>query len=164
MTNINKKRKGTRWWMKDETKIKLEKILSWLLNWVSKVTWEENIKRWVKPWQPLLLKEACEEAWMNTVNFHWLLHNYPEYKFRYDEYRELRRLKIANKAEEVLDSAIWWNMSIEDVDRAKLSLNYLEKVDKKYSVKLNVEQNINHLMLDMSEEDIKRKIMELTND
>lgn len=159
------KRKNAIWWkpwMLDETKIKMEKIFFYMVYWAPEIKSEANIKRWVKPATPLLLKEAVAEVWMHQVDFHWRIDKYPEYKERYEYIRRIRMEKTKNSAEETLDAAIAWELDIDDIDRAKLSLNYLEKVDKTYNTKLQIDNNINALMLDMSEEDIKRKILELS--
>jgi hypothetical protein len=52
-------------------------------------------------------------------------------------------------------------MDIEDLDLAKLSMQYMKDTDKAHNVKMEIDMNVKSLNLNISEEEIMAKIQEL---
>ena len=134
---------------RDDTKIKFEKLLGLMLSWS-----KEN------KYKPMQLKEAVAELWMTEQNFFYYINRYPEFKKRYKNIKSARIERIWNMAEENLSEAIWGKKDINDIDLAKLSLDYLKQVDKDYNPKVEVNQAM-ELKLDISDDELKNRIYEL---
>lgn len=87
--------------------------------------------------------------------------NYPEYQERYELAKETRREVKKAIAENVLDKALEQKMDIEDKDVARLALDFLKATDKAYNPKIEIEQNIKRLSLNVSEEELVARLQSL---
>lgn len=138
---------------------RLETIFSLLTVWTRQCKWEWNEN--IPAFKPLKLNQALIEVGMTKQQFHYALRTYPALADKYAAFREIRRSIIKDRAEDNLDRAISWKMQIDDTDLANLSLKFLEKTDKAYSPKQEIEVTSNYI--DLSEEELKQKILELMN-
>lgn len=145
-----------------ETRAKAEDIMNFMLYWVKTVNADVK-KKWPKLWQyqPMTAMQACMQVWISQQALHYYLREYPEIKDKYEDIRVAKREKIKSQAEDNLDRAIAWAMEIDDVDLARLSMQYLEKTDKSYNIKQEIDVNVKALHMNLSEEDILTKIQEL---
>ena len=142
-----------------EHKQRVESILALIAYGKKQYTRKEN--KHLAPYHPLTLKRACLEIGMTPQNFFYYMREYPALKEKYEDMRVARREKIKNLAEDNIDKAISWKMDIEDLDLAKLSMQYMKDTDKAHNVKMEIDMNVKSLNLNISEEEIMAKIQEL---
>lgn len=154
-----KKPRGRQPWPLADTILKIENVFTLITVWTKKCEHEDN--QYIPAWKPLKIAEAMLEVWMEKQNFFSILRKNPDLKDKYKDFREVRRELIKDRAEDNLDRAIWGKMNIEDVDLANLSLKYLEKTDKAYNPKTEIA--VTSQYVDMTEEELKEKILELMN-
>lgn len=119
---------------------------------------------WYRAWEPLAVWQACEELWFSTAYFYKAKSKYKELDEAYEGIMDSRRARIWNYAEENIESAIKGDYQISDKDKVDFSFRMLEKTNKKYNPKTEIEANINEVLLDMSDEEIQSKILELMPD
>lgn len=117
---------------------------------------------WYKAGEPLKPREAAAELWFSTVYYYKVKNKYPELQEYFESIMEHKRKKIGNYAEQNIEDAISSNkLDISDKDKVDFSFRLLEKTNKAYNPKTEIEANVNQFMLDMSEEEIQAKILEL---
>lgn len=154
--SITVKKEKTLW---AKAALKYESIINLLISWTKTYKAESNQK--LRPYTPLTLEQACAEKWMNRQSFFYYINNYPALKEKYETVKIARREKIKTLAEDNLDRAIWGKMNIDDIDLANLSLKFLEKTDKAFNPKQEIDVVSKNLHFNMSDEQIMNRINEL---
>lgn len=139
-----------------EPEIQLEvwHIVNYLTFWKSKIENEDNRKAWLKPNQPMSLIQACREYWINHNTFYQHLKKFPAAKERYYELRENRREYLKESAEANIEKALTWWLEISDKDMLDASFKMLEKTDKNYNPKIEIETKSISINLNKSSDDI----------
>ena len=89
------------------------------------------------------------------------LRKYHEFAERYELAKETRREVKKSIAENVLDQALEQKMDIDDKDVARLALDFLKATDKAYNPKIEIEQNIKKLSLNISDEEMMARFQSL---
>tara|TARA_R110002020_G_scaffold358575_1_gene571192 strand:- start:372 stop:539 length:168 start_codon:yes stop_codon:yes gene_type:complete len=54
-------------------------------------------------------------------------------------------------------------LEVDDKDVARMALDYLKATDKAYNPKIEIEQNVKRLNLDITDEEFKMRMQELMN-
>ena len=116
---------------------------------------EENINEWVLPWEPMTIVQACREYWITPQKYYYHISRFPELKRKHDELR-LGRLEYVNSmAENNIEKAIRGEgSSLTEKERVDFSFRMLEKTDKLYNPKTEIEQKTISINLSQSSEDI----------
>lgn len=133
-----------------------ERILQWfelMLHW----TKESAVEGYV-PYSPMTLKQAAEHLGKNEQVFFYHINTYPELKERYEAIKVQRREIRNNRAESILDKALWEKMDMDDDKVARLALDVLKATDKAYNPKIEIDQNVKGLHLHLTDEEIMDKI------
>lgn len=146
-------------WPRTKTLVNFENILKLMLSWKKSYTAKVNVNK--KPYTQLSIADACAELWLNRLAFHQRINNHPELKEKYLEMREAKRNIIKDDAESNLEKAIWWKLDIADNDLANLSLRFLEKTDKNYNPKQDIDIVSKNLNFNVSDWEIMEKIYSL---
>lgn len=146
-------------WMRTETWEWIEKVLMYIQFWKKEAVGDKDYI----PYTPMTLEKALAEVWKSRVAFFWNLNNHPEFKEKYELAKEARRENRKAMAENQLDKALGWLMTMEDKDLARLSLDILKATDKSYNPKIEIEETKKSLHLNISDADLQAKILELMN-
>lgn len=155
-------KKDKRWaptGMRDSTRTKMLAIMNAMVYGVKESTIDPNYK----PYTPMPMKQAAKEFGISQFAFLSTVNNYDEMKERYEHTKTLKREAVKNLAENNLEKALQWMMDMEWKDVARLSLDYMKSTDKAFNPKLEIEQNVKRLNLDVSDEELKLRIQELMN-
>lgn len=133
-----------------EVKIKFEKIVDLMIHWDK----DNN-------YRPLSMKEAVSKVWIAQQTFIYYINTYPSLKEKYEAIKSAKREIIWWIAENNIHKALDWDMDIDDIDKARLSLDYLKSTTKEYNPKIEVNQSIKSININISDEELKSRIQEL---
>lgn len=141
-----------KWETQLDTAIKYEKMLNLMLSWKA------------PSYKPLSMKHAAAEIWVNAQAFSQYCNLHTEFKKKYEKLKEAKRNVIWSLAETNLEKALDEdNQKIDDLDKARLSLDYLKATEKAYNPRIEVEGVVKNLMIWLTDEEIKAKMSELMN-
>ena len=115
----------------------------------------------------MTIKEACEKEGISDLTFrNWRKEN-PKINEYYEEVKAARKEMLhdmlkANALENVME-VISWGVKVRPMDKANLSMRYLEKTEGEFnpSLKLDVDNNTK-LQVSMSSDEMVARIMELS--
>jgi len=141
-------------------KAKVKNITDLMLYWASTVN-KENKEDWVKSMQPMTLKQACRQAHLPVYSFHYQLSTNPELKKGYELFKENRREGMKNKAEENLNQLLDWGL--EGKELADLSIKLLERTDRAYNQKVEIEQTTKNLNFNIPIQDLEKQLKDILN-
>ncbi len=138
-----------------ETKDKFYRVFDLIAYWYDKQTGK------YKPNQPVKLLDAVADVGFSTPYFYKTLWKYEELKEAYEGIKDSRRKRIGDFAEQNVEEAIMWNRELTDKEVVDYSFRMLEKTNQAYNPKTEIEANINEVLLDLSEEELQNRILEL---
>lgn len=128
----------------------------------AEITNEENIKEWVLPNMPMTVIQACREFWVHPTTFYYHKNKFPELVKKHDELRLSRVEYIKSMAEETVEKALKWELAwITDKDKLDASFRMLEKTDKIYNPKIEIEQKSISINLNKSSADIMEDLKKI---
>ena len=154
------KKKWPKGWMRIYTRQKYEDVINAIVYWLK----ETKHKRLYKPYTPLSIRDACTEFWLKSVeSFFSALKRDEALSDMYNSLKETKREIIRAKAVDNIDEAISWKKDIDDIDLANLSLKFLERTDKAYNPRIEIEQNIKKINIDVPIEELTARLYELMN-
>lgn len=136
-------------------------IMNWQTFWKEKITHKKNIEEWVKENTPLNTLQACREYGMSTATFYNHLNTFPELKEKYGKLKENRREIIRDVGETNIQKAVLWELDLSDKERVDISFRMLEKTDKAYNPKVEIETKSISINLSKSTDDLKSELQEL---
>ena len=151
--NNIKRNKGITKWNREQ----LDKVIRLIENGTKE---SKTIKNY-KPYTPMTLAQAAKEMDRTPQAILISLRKYPEFAERYELAKETRREVKKSIAENVLDQALEQKMDIDDKDVARLALDFLKATDKAYNPKIEIEQNIKKLSLNISDEEMMARFQSL---
>ena len=140
----------------DRTKIEVElwTIINYISFWKSKITHEDNITKWIKPHTPLTIWQACKELWIPYTTFYGHLNKFPSLKVKYNEMRENSREYVRQSAECNIEKAVTWGLDLTDKEVVDVSFKMLEKTDKNYNPKIEIETKSIWINLNKTSDDL----------
>lgn len=145
---------------KEEMAMDLGKVVNWITFWKKQLTHPDNIRE-VEAWKPLTIEQACKEVGIHKNTFFNRLKTHPELKLRYDELRESRRDYLRDLAEGNLERGLAGGLWLNWKELVDASFKILEKTDKAYQPKVEIEQKSININLDKSTDDILSEIWSL---
>ncbi len=140
--------------------LRVGRILNYMSFWKSKIENEDNIRDWVKPWMPMTIVQACREVWITSASFHNYVKD-PEVKPIYLKLKEERREFMKTMAEWNISKALAWWMNIQDKELVDFSFRMLEKTDKAYNPKTEIDANVEVFDASMSTKDLMAELAAL---
>ncbi len=143
-----------------QVKLEVGRMVNWMTFWKKEITHETNIKNKVKPWKALTIKEACLEFWIAPITFWSHLKKFPEAKELYRELKQDRREYLKELSEVNISKWLSWSLDITDKELMDASFKMLEKTDKAYQPKVEVEQKTISINLHKSTNDIMGELQE----
>jgi hypothetical protein len=149
-------------WMRETTKVLLEEFINAIQFGVKALRDKEQNKTYV-PYTPLTLKQVASHLDKHEQTFLHHLVAYPEYKDRYEVAKTIRRDVVKAKAETKIDELFEWSLDVDDKDVARMALDYLKATDKAFNPKIEIEQNVKRLNLDISDDEFKARMQTLMN-
>ena len=140
----------TSWWIKME----VWNIVNYMTFGRSKIENEENKKNWVLPNTPLSLPQACLEFGILPQTYWNHLKKFPEAKELYAELKENRREYLKELSENNLKEWLSGNLWLTWKELVDASFKMLEKTEKAYQPKVEIEQKEVSINLHKSTDDI----------
>lgn len=131
-------------------------------NWVKKVTSKVNIAEWVKANAPLTLIQACREYWIHHQTYYNRLKKFPKIAEKLSIMRQNNREFLKTVSEDNLEKAITWKMStLTEKDQVDYSLKFLERTDKAYNPKIEIEKKELKINITTSWKELKNELLKL---
>lgn len=140
--------------------LRIQKVLNYKTIWVKKVTHPDNIKEWVKPWIPMNIIQACREVGINQNQFYRDI-KYAGVEKAYEKMKVDRRVLMKEMAEGNIANALSGNLNLSDKDLVDYSFRMLEKTDKAYNPKIEIEAEIETINLEKSSEELMEELLSL---
>lgn len=134
-------------------------MVNYLSFWKTKIEHPENKEEGVKPWVPLTITQACREYWIHPNTFYNHLNKFPALKQKYFEIKENNREYIRSMSENNVQRAIAWKIKwLSDKDVLDASFKMLERTDKAYNPKIEIEKKELTINVDVSWQDLKNEL------
>jgi len=142
-------------------KMEVGKIVNWITFWKKVIEGKANLIKWVKPNVPLTLWEACNEFWIAVVTFWSHLNKFPEAKELYKELKQNRREYLKELSEANIQKWLSWEMWMTWKEIVDASFKLLEKTDKAYQPKVEIESKSIWINIHKSTNDIMSELSEI---
>lgn len=136
-------------------------IVNYLTFWKKEIIDKENIKRKVKPNVALNITQACRELGISTSKFYQDLWKFPALKEKYELLRESKREYLRAEAEANIESWLTGKLEISDKDMMDASFKLLERTDKNYNPKMEIETKSININLTKTSEDLFNDLKEI---
>lgn len=113
----------------------------------------------------MTLKEACAAEGISDMTFrNWRMESDKIWKYYKDmvaSRKEMLHTMIAESAmANVLEVIGWW-VKVRPMDKANLSMRYLEKTDSEMNQSIKIDMESSNVNLSMTSEEMEQRIMEL---
>lgn len=137
-----------------EVKLEIGNIVNYMTFWRSKIENKKNKENWVKPNIALTLTQACAEFWISPATYWSHMKKFPEAKELYQELKENRREYLKELSENNIQNGLAGELGLSGKEIVDASFKMLEKTDKAYQPKLEIEQKAVTVNLHKSTDDI----------
>ena len=134
--------------------IEVGTIVNYITFWKSKIENKDNLKIKLKPNTPMNVVQACKEFWIHPNTFYQHLKRFPALNEKYQELKANRREYLKESAEVNIESALTWGMALSDKDVLDASFKMLEKTDKNYNPKIEIETKSVSINLNKTSDDL----------
>lgn len=147
----------------NEAEIKLEvwKMVNWMTFWKSEITHPDNKKEKVMAKQPLTITQACREFGIHPQTFWQHLKKFPEAAELYRELKNQRREYLKELSEWNIARWLEWGLWLTWKELMDASFKMLEKTDKAYQPKLEVENKSISINLHKKTDDIMAELTDV---
>ena len=136
-----------------QVNIEVWQIVNWMTFGKKDIN-EKAKKAWAIPWKPMSVNQACLEYGITHNTFYQHLKKFPEAKELFKELKEARRDYMKDLAESNIADWLSWNLWLTWKEMVDASFKLLEKTDKNYQPKLEVENKSIGINLNKSTDDI----------
>ena len=148
-------------WRESRANLYMNKIMNYISFWASEIKNEENMKFWIRPNTPLTMLQACREMGRTAQWFYKMINQFPDVKNKYKELREWRRQFLQETAETNIQNGITWWMDLTDKELIDASFKLLEKTDKAYNPKTEIETKQATINLDVTDSELQKEIINI---
>jgi hypothetical protein len=156
------RKKGVTSLTENQVDLEVWTIVNYLTYWKTKIENRENKKIGIKPNSPLTLPQACREFGLHPQTFYIHLKKFPALRDKYYELREVRREYLKESAEGNIENALTWGMEwLSNKDILDASFKLLEKTDKAYNPKVEIESKSISININKSSDDLYSDLSEL---
>lgn len=129
-------------------------IVNWMSFWKSEITHKDNKKEKVQVKQALTITQACREFGINPQTFWRHLKKFPEANELYQELKAQRRELLKELSEGNIEMGLSWGLDLTGKELMDASFKMLEKTDKAYQPKVEIEQKTISINLHKTTDDI----------
>lgn len=136
-------------------------IMNWMTFWKAEITNPKAKALWAKPNIPLNMQQAATEFWIAPATFMQHLRKFPEAKALYVQLKEDRRSYLRELAENTIQDWLAGNLDLTWKERVDASFKMLEKTDKAYQPKTEIETKSVAVNIHKSTDDIMGELNEL---
>ena len=137
-----------------EVKLEIGNIVNYMTFWRSRIEHEDNKKEKVKPNVAMTLVQACREFWISPHTYWSHMKKFPEAKELYQELKTNRREYLKELSENNIQDGLGGKLWLTWKEMVDASFKMLEKTEKAYQPKLEIEQKAVTVNLHKSTEDI----------
>lgn len=159
------KKNGRKKWtvMIQEAQVSLEvgTIVNYLTYWKTKIENKENKALKIKPNTALTVQQACREYWIHPNTFYDHLRKFPAIKEKYELMKEDKREYIRSSAEDNIERALTGWLDLSDKELVDASFKMLEKTDKAYNPKTEIETKSIGINLSKKSENLKQDLLDI---
>lgn len=135
--------------------IEVWSIVNYITFWKSKIEHPDNKKSKLKPNIPMTVDQACKEFWITPNTFYKHLKAFPALNEKYQELKANRREYLKESAEANIELALTWGMKdLSEKEVLDASFKMLEKTDKNYNPKVEIETKSVSINLNKSSDDL----------
>lgn len=113
--------------------------------------------------QAMTLEDACKEVWITWMTLRNWRKQDPMLEDKWQNVMEARRELMKNYAEDTIDKALRWTLKLRPTDKVNTAFRLLEKTDKAYQPKQQLEVKSMNMDFNMSIEEMEAKIKDLYN-
>ena len=153
------RKKGVKILQPAAIKIEVGQIVNWITFWKKVIESDKNV--WIKPNVPLTLWQACNEFWISIHTFWSHLKKFPEAKELYKELKENRREYLKELSEANIQKWLSLEMWMTWKEIVDASFKLLEKTDKSYQPKVEIENKSIGINIHKSTDDIMSELSEI---
>lgn len=153
------------WWETEIARIDAEvgTIMNYLLNWSPTIKNAENKKYHVRPNYPMTVVEACREFGITPATFYLHMRKFPQLKRKYDDFRESKIAYFNSSAENNIEKALNGQLaSLKEKDIVDYSFRMLERTDKLFNPKQEIETRTISINVGRSNEELLEELKKLT--
>lgn len=140
---------------------KLGNVIDFITMWAIEINDEENIRLKLKPMVPMNIKQACREAGMNYQRFYQMLNADLILKKQFELFRENKQNYMKSAAEDNIFKGIEGELGLDWKELTDLSLKLLERTDKTYNPKVEIEQTIKNLSFNIDLNELQRQFNDI---
>ena len=163
MRNKNWRKKGSKNSSSMLTEWTVNAVMRMMAQWASEIKNDVNKKQWIKKFVPLSMAAACRELWTNQSVVMYHIKKDPSLSKMLTEYRENKQELMKFVAEDNLSRWLNWELNLEDKELVDLSLKVLERTDKAYNPRIEIEQTNKSLNFNIPLEELEKQFKELVN-
>jgi len=160
------KKNGRKKWtiMTSEVAVDIEiwSIVNYITFWKSKIEHADNKKGGLKPNVPMNVSQACREFGIHPNTFYIHLRRFPALNEKYQELKSNRREYLKESAEVNIETALTGGMKdLSQKDVLDASFKMLEKTDKAYNPKVEVETKSISINLNKNSDDLYNDLADI---
>lgn len=141
--------------------LEVGQIMNWMTFWKKEITNDKAKALGAKPNTPLNMQQAATEYWITPANFMQHLRKFPEAKQLYVQLKEDRRNYMKELAENTIQEWLAGNLDLTGKERVDASFKLLEKTEKAYQPKTEIEQKSISINLNKSTDDLLGELHEI---
>ena len=135
--------------------IELESVVNFITFGKSIIEHPDNKKEKLLPNVPMNVTQACREFGLHPNTFYQHLKRFPALNEKYQELKSNRREYLKESAEVNIESALTGGMkSLTEKEKVDISFKMLEKTDKAYNPKIEIETKSVSINLNKSSTDL----------
>lgn len=151
----NGRKKGTIMVSEVAVDIEIGSVVNFITFGKSEIVHAENKKAWLKPNVPMNVMQACKEFGIHPNTFYQHLKRFPVLAEKYQELKANRREYLKESAEVNVELALTgWMKSLTEKEKLDASFKMLEKTDKAYNPKIEIETKSVSINLNKTSDDL----------
>ena len=161
----HKKKSGRKLWSKNVDSMKvlgqINSVTRMMATGTEEITDEKNKKMWIERYTPMSMAAACREVGIPQTKVMFHIKKDTQLSKMYKEYREDKQELMKFVSEDNLSKWLNGELELTDKDLVDLSLKVLERTDKAYNPKIEIEQTTKTLNFNVDIKDMERQLQEL---
>lgn len=150
-------RKWTTYITEQKVKLDIGRAVNWMTYGKKEVS-DRAKELWAVPWVPMSIKQVSAELGITHFHFYRRMSKYPEAKELYNELRGQRRDYLKEVAENTIADWLEWKLDLSGKERVDTAFKMLEKTDKSYQPKQEIEQKSVNINIHKSTDDIMSEL------
>ena len=140
---------------------KINSVTRMMATWAEEILDPQNKKMGMKKYSPMSMSAACREVGITPTKFMFHVKKDESLMKMYTEYRENKQELMKFVSEDNLSKGLNWELALTDKDVVDLSLKVLERTDKAYNPKMEIQQTVKNLNFNVDISVLEKQLQEL---